>query len=89
MKLGIAVATGGVFIVDSEDAGFVAVECQRLTVALQISPGGFKIGERGLRTDEEKLHLVRDGHLNLAATIFVKAHWLSLYSARGLPCFSR
>lgn len=27
--------------------------------------------------------------LALAATIFVKAHWLSLYSARGLPCFSR
>ena len=38
------------------DTGLVAVECQRLTVTLQVAPGGFKIGESGLRTDEQKLH---------------------------------
>lgn len=39
-----------------EDTGLFAVERQRLTVTLQIVPGGFKIGERGLGADDQKLH---------------------------------
>lgn len=55
-KLSLAITTSGLLVVDPEDAGLVAVERQRLTVTFQIAPGGFKIGESGLRTDEQKLH---------------------------------
>ena len=44
-KLGITIAAGGIFIVDSEDAGFVTVQCQWFAMLFQIAPGGFKIGE--------------------------------------------
>ena len=37
-KLGIAVTTGCVFIVDSEDAGFVTVQCQWFAMLFQIAP---------------------------------------------------
>lgn len=55
-NMSLTISAGGLLVIVPEDAGFVAVECQWLTVTLQISPGGFKIGERRLRTDEEKLH---------------------------------
>lgn len=55
-KLGITIAACGVFIVDSEDAGFTAVQRQGFEMLFQVAPGGFKIGESGLRTDKQKLH---------------------------------
>ena len=56
VKLRLAISAVGLLVVAPEDTGLVAVERQRLTVTLQIAPGGFKIGESGLRTDEQKLH---------------------------------
>lgn len=55
-KLSLAISADGLLVVDPEDTDLVAVECQRLTVTLQVAPGGLKIGESGLRTDEQKLH---------------------------------
>lgn len=55
-KLSIAVATGGIFIVDSEDAGFVAVQRQWFAMFFQIAPGGFKISEGRFRFHETKRH---------------------------------
>lgn len=55
-KLGIAVTTGCVFIVDSEDAGFVTVQCQWFAMLFQIAPGGLKIGEGQFRFHKSKLH---------------------------------
>ena len=55
-KLGIAVTTGCVFIVDSEDAGFVTVQCQWFAMLFQIAPGGLKIGEGRFRFHKSKLH---------------------------------
>lgn len=55
-KLGITIAAGGIFIVDSEDAGFVAVQCQWFAMLFQIAPGGFKIGEGQFRFHKSKLH---------------------------------
>lgn len=48
-ELCIAITTGGVFIVDSEDAGFVAVQRQWFAMLFQIAPGGFKISEGRFR----------------------------------------
>ncbi|SSN92689.1 Uncharacterised protein [Klebsiella pneumoniae] len=55
-KLGITIATGSVFIVDSEDAGFIAVQRQGFAMLLQIAPRGFKIGESRFRFHETELH---------------------------------
>lgn len=55
-KLGIAVTTGCVFIVDSEDAGFVTVQCQWFAMFFQIAHGGLKIGEGRFRFHKSKLH---------------------------------
>ncbi len=56
MMTGPASGCGGLPVVNPEDAGLVAVERQKLIVTLQVAPGGFKIGESGLRADEQKLH---------------------------------
>ena len=52
-ELSLTIATGGLFVVDPENAGFVSVKCQRLTVALEIAPGGFKIGESRLGINKQ------------------------------------
>jgi len=44
-ELGIAIATSGIFIVNSEDAGLVAIQRQWFAMLFQIVPCGFKIGE--------------------------------------------
>ena len=51
--MGFTETSGSVLIIDSENAGFVAVKCQRLTVALEIAPGGFKIGESRLGINKQ------------------------------------
>lgn len=38
-KLSLAISAGPLLVVDPEDTGLVAVECQRLTVTRQIAPG--------------------------------------------------
>lgn len=55
-ELRLAVTANRIFVVNAKHAGFVAVECQRFTVLLQIAAGGVKIGERGLRFYEVELH---------------------------------
>jgi hypothetical protein len=44
------------FVVDPEDAGFVAVERHRLAVSMKILPRGFEVPERRLGTAEEHNH---------------------------------
>ena len=55
-KLSITIAAGGIFVVDSEDAGFVAIQCQWFAMLFQITPGSFKIGEGRFRFHKSKLH---------------------------------
>lgn len=48
-RLSLAITTGSLLVLGPKDGGLVAVKRQRHTVALQISLGGFKIGESGLQ----------------------------------------
>ena len=59
-KLGIAIATGCVFIVDSEnDAGFVAVQRQWFTMLFWIASCSFKIGLQSEATSTDLSHSQR------------------------------
>ena len=55
-KLGVAITTDGIFIIDSEDAGFVAVQSKWLHMLFQVTPRGFKISECRFRFYKVKLH---------------------------------
>nr|AKZ60980.1 orf4 [Escherichia coli] len=64
-KLGFAGAGGGVLIIDSEYAGFIAVEDHRFTVFLDIATCSFKIGKCGLRFHKQQVHQATGGIVNI------------------------
>ncbi|CQT89970.1 Uncharacterised protein [Salmonella enterica subsp. enterica serovar Typhi] len=64
-KLRFAFAASGIFIVDPEDTGFVAIERQWLTMHFNIAPCRFKIGESRFRFYETKLHQTTGGVINV------------------------
>jgi hypothetical protein len=41
-KLSMPVSACGVFIVNTKNTGFIAVQCQRFTMLIDIAPRGFK-----------------------------------------------
>lgn len=55
-KLGLAITTDGIFIVNFEDAGFVAEQSKGLPMLFQVTPCDFKIGECRFRFYKVKLH---------------------------------
>jgi len=64
-KLGFAGAGGGVLIIDSEYAGFIAIEDHGFTVFLNIATRRFKIGKCGLRFNKQQVHQATGGIVNI------------------------
>ena len=52
-------------IIDSEYAGFIAVEDHRFTVFLDIATCSFKIGKCGLRFHKQQVHQATGGIVNI------------------------
>ncbi|SVP45008.1 Uncharacterised protein [Klebsiella pneumoniae] len=55
-KLSMSVSACGVFIVNTKNTSFIAVQCQRFTMLINIAPRGFKVRKRGLRFNKQQFH---------------------------------
>jgi hypothetical protein len=54
-KLDMPVSACGVFIVNTKNTGFIAVQCQRFTMLIDIAPRG-EVRKRGLRFNKQQFH---------------------------------
>lgn len=64
-KLSFTRSRGGVFIINPEYAGFIAVKDHGFTVFFDIATGRFKVSKDGLRFHKQQVHQTTGGIVDI------------------------